>query len=43
MAPLFAEKWRAVAPGHYVAKRSGRIDRAIGTIREDGLAGCVGR
>ncbi len=36
-------KWRAVAPGRYVAKRSGRIDRAIGTIRADGLAGCVGR
>ena len=35
-------KWRAVAPGHYVAKRSGRIDRAIGTVRDDGLAGCVG-
>ena len=36
-------KWTATAPGHYVAKRSGRIDRAIGTIREDGLAACVGR
>ena len=36
-------KWPAVAPGHYVAKRSGRIDRAIGTVRDDGLAGCVGR
>ena len=34
-------KWKAVGAGHYVAGRSSRIDAAIGTIREDGLAGCV--
>ena len=36
-------KWRVAAPGAYVAKRSRRIDGAIGTVRDDGLAGCVGR
>jgi len=36
-------KWRVAAPGAYVAKRTRRIDGAIGTVREDGLAGCVGR
>jgi len=36
-------KWRATAPGAYVARRSNRIDGAIGTVRDDGLAGCVGR
>ncbi len=35
--------WRVAAPGAYVAKRSRRIDGAIGTVRDDGLAGCVGR
>jgi monofunctional biosynthetic peptidoglycan transglycosylase len=29
--------------GRYVAKRSRRIDGAIGTVREDGLADCVAR
>ena len=36
-------KWRVAAPGAYVARRSRRIDGAIGTVRDDGLAGCVGR
>jgi monofunctional biosynthetic peptidoglycan transglycosylase len=36
-------KWQAVDPGAYVAKRSRRIDGAIGTVRESGLADCVGR
>ena len=35
--------WRVAAPGAYVAKRSRRIDGAISTVRDDGLAGCVGR
>ena len=34
--------WRVAAPGAYVARRSRRIDGAIGTVRDDGLAGCVG-
>ena len=36
-------KWRPVEPGAYVAKRSRRIDGAIGTVREDGLAACVSK
>jgi len=36
-------KWKAVAAGGYVAKRQRRIDGAIGTVRADGLEGCVGR
>jgi monofunctional biosynthetic peptidoglycan transglycosylase len=36
-------KWRVAAPGAYVARRSRRIGGAIGTVRDDGLAGCVGR
>ena len=34
-------KWNAEAPGRYVAKRSRVIGGRIGTVREDGLAGCV--
>ena len=34
-------KWSAAAPGAYVARRSRRIDGAIGTVREDALDGCV--
>jgi len=34
-------KWRAAKPGPYVKKRSGRITRAAGTVRRQGLAGCV--
>ncbi len=34
-------KWRAAKPGPYVQKRSGRITRAAGTVRRDGLAACV--
>jgi monofunctional biosynthetic peptidoglycan transglycosylase len=36
-------KWSAAAPGPYVARRSRTIGGRIGTVREDGLAGCVGR
>ena len=36
-------KWRADAPGAYVQKRSRRIGGAMGTVRIDGLAACVGR
>jgi monofunctional biosynthetic peptidoglycan transglycosylase len=34
-------KWRAAKPGPYVKKRSGRITRAAGTVRREGLARCV--
>jgi monofunctional biosynthetic peptidoglycan transglycosylase len=34
-------KWKAVNPGRYVRKRSSRIDAAAGTVRADGLAGCL--
>ena len=34
-------KWRAAKPGPYVRKRSSRIGAAAGTVRRDGLAGCV--
>jgi monofunctional biosynthetic peptidoglycan transglycosylase len=36
-------KWKAVAPGRYVARRVRHIGGAIGTVREDGLAGCLAR
>ncbi len=36
-------KWRAVSPGPYVQRRSRRIGGAMGTVREVGLADCVGR
>jgi len=36
-------KYKAVASGPYVAKRSRRIGAAAGTVRNDGLAACVGR
>ena len=36
-------KWKAVAPGRYVARRSQRIGGAMGTVREDGLASCLRR
>jgi monofunctional glycosyltransferase len=35
--------WRVASPGAYVARRSRRIDGAIGAVRDDGLAGCVER
>jgi len=34
-------KWRAAAPGPYVKRRSRRIGAASGTVRNEGLAGCV--
>lgn len=35
--------WDAGDPGRYVVRRTGHIDRAMGTIRNNGLADCVGR
>ena len=35
--------WAVDEPGRYVVRRTGHIDRAMGTIRNDGLADCVGR
>jgi monofunctional glycosyltransferase len=35
--------WAVDDPGRYVVRRTGHIDKAMGTIREDGLADCVGR
>jgi monofunctional biosynthetic peptidoglycan transglycosylase len=34
-------QYRAVKPGSYVRKRTGRIGAASGTVRRDGLADCV--
>ncbi len=34
-------KWKAARPGPYVARRSRRIGAATGTVRRDGLDGCV--
>jgi monofunctional biosynthetic peptidoglycan transglycosylase len=34
-------KWQAARPGPYVARRSRRIGAASGTVRRDGLDGCV--
>ena len=34
-------KWKAVDPGSYVRKRTGRIDARSGTVARDGLAACV--
>lgn len=34
-------KWRAAKPGPYVARRSRKIGAASGTVRRDGLDGCV--
>jgi monofunctional biosynthetic peptidoglycan transglycosylase len=36
-------KYKAVQSGPYVAKRSRRIGAAAGTVRNDGLASCVGK
>ena len=36
-------KYRAVKPGRYVAGRSRRIGAAAGTVRNEGLAACVGK
>ena len=36
-------KWKAVAPGPYVARRSRRIGAAAVTVREDDLAACIRR
>ncbi len=34
-------KWKAVHPGHYVARRSAKIGTRAETVREDDLAFCV--
>ncbi|MGZ8364119.1 MAG: monofunctional biosynthetic peptidoglycan transglycosylase [Caulobacteraceae bacterium] len=34
-------KWKAAKPGPYVKRRSRRIGAASGTVRHEGLAGCV--
>jgi len=34
-------RYKAAKPGPYVRKRSGKINAAAGTVRRDGLAGCV--
>ena len=34
-------KWKAAAPGPYVAGRSRHIGGAMGAVRADGLASCV--
>ena len=34
-------KWKVTTPGRYVARRSRRIDGAMSTVRDDGLAGCL--
>ena len=34
-------KWKAVKPGAYVARRTGRIDARAGTVARQGLAACV--
>jgi len=34
-------KWQAVDPGPYVRRRSGRIDRAEGTVRRGGGSACI--
>ena len=34
-------KWQAVDPGPYVRRRSGRIDKAEGTVRRDGGSACI--
>jgi monofunctional biosynthetic peptidoglycan transglycosylase len=36
-------KWKPVASGAYVAKRSRHIGGAMGAVREDGLASCLRR
>ena len=36
-------KWDVDEPGRYVVRRTGHIDRAMGAVRNDGLADCVGR
>lgn len=35
-------RYQAASPGPYVRRRAGRIQAAMGTVREDGLAACVG-
>lgn len=34
-------RWKAASPGPYVRRRAGRIQAAMGTVRNDGLAACV--
>ncbi|MDB5459751.1 MAG: monofunctional biosynthetic peptidoglycan transglycosylase [Caulobacteraceae bacterium] len=34
-------KWKAVNSGRYVQRRAGTVAERVGTVRNDGLAGCV--
>lgn len=34
-------RYRAASPGPYVNRRAGRVQAAMGTVRNDGLAACV--
>jgi monofunctional biosynthetic peptidoglycan transglycosylase len=34
-------RYQAAAPGPYVRRRAGRIQAAMGTVRNDGLDNCV--
>jgi monofunctional glycosyltransferase len=34
-------RYKASAPGPYVRRRASRVQAAMGTVRNDGLAGCV--
>jgi monofunctional biosynthetic peptidoglycan transglycosylase len=36
-------KWKAAAPGPYIARRSRHIGGAMGAVRADGLASCIAR
>ena len=36
-------KWKAVNSGRYVQKRAGTVAERVGTVRNDGLSGCLGR
>ena len=35
-------RYNASSPGPYVRRRAGRVQAAMGTVRRDGLAACVG-
>jgi len=36
-------KWKAVHSGAYVQRRAGTVAERVGTVRNDGLASCLGR
>ena len=35
-------KWKAVHPGKYVQRRAGTVAQRVGTVRNSGLAACLG-